>query len=282
VHSVRLSEKLDIDVITSRSSPSFLGVTFDSKPAALRQLLIVKEIVGCYEHRKGVVGLDIGSKYSHLSVILAHASIKAVRLDIVPRDDKRNFILGNGQKMPFKRGAFDFVVISHVLAHVSDLEMFLEQVSYVLKPEGKAFVLQSNRYGWWKFWGYYIRRNDRSHHYRTLDIWDIHRSFSRVSLNIRKMYSPYYFYIHSKISDLFFALDRKLEGKIPNVFATQWIIVAEKKSMDPEIKSDSQQPNFLLRATMTTVAIIQSILVKSLELSLRTFLNLKEKLFSIS
>jgi ubiquinone/menaquinone biosynthesis C-methylase UbiE len=276
--AVRLSKTLDVDSIVASSCPSFLGVEFDSKPAALRQLLMVKEIVNYYEHKKNVLGLDIGSKYSHLCSMLAHGGIQILRLDIVPRDDSRDFILGDGHSMPFKKEVFDFVVISHVLAHVADLEIFLEQVNYVLKPEGRAFILQSNRYGWWKFWGYYIRRNDRAHHYRTLDVWDMERNLSNASINIEKMYSPYYFYLHSKISERFFKLDRKLEGKIPNIFATQWLIVAVKISKEGIEGSNSRQPTTFVRAGVTAVATVQSLLIKSLELSLRTLRYLKRKL----
>jgi hypothetical protein len=44
-----MSEPLDIDAIVASDAPAFNGVQFDSKPAALRQLLIVSEVIESVE-----------------------------------------------------------------------------------------------------------------------------------------------------------------------------------------------------------------------------------------
>ena len=55
------------------------------------------------------------------------------------------------------------------------LDSFMKELHRVLKPNGLHFILQNNRYGWWKYWGYYLKRNDRKYHFRTFSIWDIKR-----------------------------------------------------------------------------------------------------------
>ena len=155
---------LDIDRITETSSPLFNGVQFASKPAALRQLLVAEEILAHMTTQEAAIGVDIGSKYADLTKILGAYSLRCMRLDVEIRDRHGEFVLGNGECMPFRDGSLDYVVLSHVLAHVEDLEAFLSEIERILKPGGMAFILQSNRYGWWKFWSYYLRRNDRRVH----------------------------------------------------------------------------------------------------------------------
>ena len=115
----------------------------------------------------GVVGVDVGSKYCHLRELLAEKGLQCYRLDVCPREDKRGMVVGNGRRIPFKDYCLDFMVTSHVLAHIDILVEFLSEASRVLKPRGRLYILQSNGLGWWKFWGYYIVRNDRKAPFRT-------------------------------------------------------------------------------------------------------------------
>lgn len=47
----------------------------------------------------------------------------------------------NGEALLFEDGAFDYVVLSHVIAVVDDPERLVEEVLRVLKPKGRMFLL---------------------------------------------------------------------------------------------------------------------------------------------
>lgn len=47
----------------------------------------------------------------------------------------------NGETLLFPGEAFDYVILSHVIAVVEDPEKLLEEVHRVLKPTGKVFIL---------------------------------------------------------------------------------------------------------------------------------------------
>jgi len=47
----------------------------------------------------------------------------------------------NGEQLSFPGNAFDYVVLSHVLAVVDNPEKLLDEVHRVLKPNGKVFIL---------------------------------------------------------------------------------------------------------------------------------------------
>jgi phosphatidylethanolamine/phosphatidyl-N-methylethanolamine N-methyltransferase len=47
----------------------------------------------------------------------------------------------NGETLGFPEAAFDYVVLSHVIAVVADPEKLLKEVNRVLKPGGKIFIL---------------------------------------------------------------------------------------------------------------------------------------------
>ena len=244
----------------------------ESRPAAFRHKLIAKEIVEAFEMSAGLVGLDLGSKYPHVGRMLEEADFTVIRLDLVPRDGGGIFIQADGQEMPFKKESLDFVVVSHVLAHVKDVDRLMKEIHRILKPTGRLLILQSNRYGWWKLWGYHLKRNDRKFHLRAFDYWEIRKLISSHGMAAEKIYAPYHFYLHSKLSAAFFRLDMKLSGRVPNIFATQWIIVARKTSKLGQ-EGITGSPPTIIRGFLFVVATLHSLFVKFLELYTREILN---------
>ena len=180
---------LDIDRITAPAEPVFADVSFRTRPAALRQLLLLREIVANFDQTRTTMGLDIGSKQADLTRMLGSFGLRCVRLDIEGRDDPEGFMLADGERMPFRDGAFDYLV----MAHVEHVDRLLSECRRILKPGGKVFILQANRYGWWKFWRYYLRRKYRKYHWRTFDILDIRHQLASHGIQIRKMFGPYHF-----------------------------------------------------------------------------------------
>lgn len=267
-----MREPLAIDAIVASDAPSFNDVQFDSKPAALRQLLIVSEVIESVGSRANdarlPVGVDIGSKYDDLRHILSAFGIRCMRLDVVPRGPSPAFVVARGERMPFPDDSIDFVVLSHVLAHVLNVDALMAEVERVLASHGAIVCLQANRFGWWKFWSYYLRRNDRAVHYRTFDVWDMRSLFARHGLEIRKMYAPYHFYLHAKYSDRFWRLDRRLQGRIPLSFATHWIAVGGHRRSAARVRVPHALP--LIRALMAVVAVFHAVALKAIELAIRT------------
>ena len=263
------SPLLDIDTITAQDAPGFAGVTFDSKPAALRQLLIVKEIVEAFPALDGLIGLDIGSKFADLSTMLRAYGIRTVRLDTERRESSDEFLVADGERMPFSTACFDFGVLAHVMAHVDNIESLLSEAGRIIRPGGKLFILQANRFGWWKFWGYYLRRNDRRSHRRTFALWDIRNALARHGFRIDKLYPPYYFYLHSKMSDLFYRVDRRFGPRVPNLIATQWVVVASRVPETELPLPLIPVPNVVAQGALTSFAFAQALGVKAMELGLR-------------
>lgn len=252
----------------------------ESKPATFRHRLIAEEIIEAFGRRKGLVGLDLGSKYPCVGQILERVNSTVIRLDLARRDGGGIFIQADGQQLPFRDRSFDFVVVSHVLAHVQSVERLMKEIRRVLKPSGRAFILQSNRYGWWKLWGYHLKKNDRKFHLRAFDYWDIRKLVAFHGMALEKVFAPYHFYLHSKLSQVFFRLDMKLSGKVPKIFATQWLIVARKTDTLPHQEIIGSPPD-IVRTLLFGVAILHSLLIKSLELYVRQVLKKKSSFRAI-
>ncbi len=47
----------------------------------------------------------------------------------------------NGESLYFRDGSFDYIVLSHVIAVVDKPDKLLEEISRVLKPDGRVFIL---------------------------------------------------------------------------------------------------------------------------------------------
>jgi len=252
-----------------KTKPMFEGITFDSRPAAMRHLLLADEISSHYA-ASGAVGLDIGSKYGLLRRILAGRNIDLQRLDVVDREDKDGLHLGDGRHLPFDDGKFDFAVLAHVLAHVEDLPQLMSEIRRVLKPAGRLIILQNNRYGWWKYWGYYIKGNDRAFHYRTFSKWRIEDFLRENGFDVQTMKSPYYFYLHSKFSDFCYNFDRSHGSKIPRWMATQWLITTGRAETVPASPKPIKLP-VLLRPFVEAFAFVHAVAMKAFELVVRRF-----------
>ena len=266
----QILDTIDIGIIDHKKKPNIFGVKFDSQPAAMRHLLVAKKIIERQGHKIKPIGLDIGSKYGYLRKILSNFGIETKRLDVVDRNDNEGLIIGNGKSLPFKNNSLDFVVVSHVLAHVDNLTPFMLEINRTLKIGGDLIILQNNRYGWWKYWGYYIRGNDRAFHYRTFSSWDIRELLRKNNMELKEMKSPYYFYLHSKFSNFCFKFDRKFSHLIPNWLATQWLIVAVKSAKISYSNTPIKIPLYT-RILIEPIAFCHALIMKKFELILRVF-----------
>jgi phosphatidylethanolamine/phosphatidyl-N-methylethanolamine N-methyltransferase len=92
--------------------------------------------------------LEIGvGNGSHLQLYKKHRVVaidtSPVMLEIAAKHNLQHaeLLQMNGEAVLFDDGRFDYVVLSHVLAVVDDPEQLLQEVSRVLRPNGRIFIL---------------------------------------------------------------------------------------------------------------------------------------------
>ena len=73
--------------------------------------------------------LDIGCGYSANKYARVISDVQ----DLSDHYKDRNFIKISGKELPFKDKEFDFVITSHVLEHVEDPKLFLDEIQRVAK-----------------------------------------------------------------------------------------------------------------------------------------------------
>jgi phosphatidylethanolamine/phosphatidyl-N-methylethanolamine N-methyltransferase len=87
------------------------------------------------------------------------------------KHQRRNIQLSqmNGEALSFPDEAFDYVVLSHVIAVVEDPERLLEEVHRVLKPKGKVFILNHfTPKNWLKYLDLSFERISRLFHFKSV------------------------------------------------------------------------------------------------------------------
>jgi len=85
-------------------------------------------------------GTKEGDKATHIE-----ANVVAIDIDLKPIHDDIEYVLGDGFRLPFRTGSFDYVSCSQVLEHVPNTDQFVAEFSRVLKPDGVALVDFPNR-----------------------------------------------------------------------------------------------------------------------------------------
>ncbi len=95
--------------------------------------------VGCGEGR-GISWLAPRStNYSAIDKIVP------VVEDLKKKYPQGNFVSGNIPPLPYNDNTFDCVVSFQVIEHIADDELFLKEISRVLKPNGLALITTPNR-----------------------------------------------------------------------------------------------------------------------------------------
>lgn len=99
-----------------------------------------------------LVGCGSGDEMSILA-----KNHQAVGMDISPvaiyKSKKKyphfKYVLGDAQKMPFKKSEFDCLVCSEVIEHLADEAKFLKEAHRVLKPKGRLILTTPNWFSWY-------------------------------------------------------------------------------------------------------------------------------------
>jgi demethylmenaquinone methyltransferase / 2-methoxy-6-polyprenyl-1,4-benzoquinol methylase len=96
--------------------------------------LVARAILECGVPAEAVVGLDPSRG------MLAENQ----------RNQRVPLVQGLGERLPFREGAFDFVVMGYALRHVADLALLFSEFRRVLRPGGSVLILEISkpRSGW--------------------------------------------------------------------------------------------------------------------------------------
>jgi SAM-dependent methyltransferase len=112
------------------------------------------EMYGHLEARAGQRLLDVACGSGMLVALAERQGLTAVGLDISKvavhsgrrQHGLRRMVIGAGENLPFKDGAFDLVAVIGSLEHFFDPAQGAREVRRVLKPGGKAVILVPNTF----------------------------------------------------------------------------------------------------------------------------------------
>jgi SAM-dependent methyltransferase len=94
--------------------------------------------------------LDVGAGSGTLAEALAGAGAQVVALDVSDRrlagTRRVPFVLGRGERLPFRDGSFDGVASSNVLEHVEDTWGSIDELLRVCAPGGVVYLSWTNWY----------------------------------------------------------------------------------------------------------------------------------------
>jgi phosphatidylethanolamine/phosphatidyl-N-methylethanolamine N-methyltransferase len=116
-------------------------IEFFLKPQKKR---FFKEINSCPPGRLLEIGIGNGSNlnyYNRHEIVGVDTSRRMLHQAQKQLKDNIQLFHMNGETLSFPNDAFDYVILSHVIAVVENPEKLLEEVYRVLKPNGKVFIL---------------------------------------------------------------------------------------------------------------------------------------------
>jgi len=95
------------------------------------------------------LGAGAGSLMSYeyaCSVVCVDSDKDAFANPYAPQSVVRR-VIALGEALPFPASSFDLVLCHHVLEHITNVSETLQEISRVLKPDGRLFVSVPNGYG---------------------------------------------------------------------------------------------------------------------------------------
>lgn len=134
--------------------------------------ILIKEVNALPSGKLLEVGVGNGS---HLHLYRSHkvtgidTSQKMLERAGKSKCESMKLIQMNGEDLSFPSGAFDYVVLSHVIAVVDDPEKLLEEAYRVLKPNGKVFILNHfTPLNWLRHCDSFFKRFSKIFHFRSV------------------------------------------------------------------------------------------------------------------
>jgi SAM-dependent methyltransferase len=143
---VPLPATLRTDPVTQRVDFSCNASIYDRRHGAILALDIARKLVSIGELPPGGSVLDIGAGTGRVAIAFAILGYKTVALEpALPMlnelrhktiEGKVYAVAGEAERLPFRAGSFDAVILARVLYLMTDWHAVLQQACDVLKPNG--------------------------------------------------------------------------------------------------------------------------------------------------
>jgi phosphatidylethanolamine/phosphatidyl-N-methylethanolamine N-methyltransferase len=107
--------------------------------------------------------------YKTHNIIGIDTSLTMLEMAEKKKNEHIELLQMNGEMLLFPDEAFDYIILSHVIAVVDDPEKLLEEIYRVLKPDGKIFILNHfTPNNWLKHVDFLSQSVSRIFHFRSV------------------------------------------------------------------------------------------------------------------
>lgn len=111
------------------------------------------ERLGGLDFFRGRNVLDLGCGDGEDALAISKYAKKVTALDIAKNNnwgrikpENLTFVIGNGEKLPFRSGQFNAVFEKDTLHHVDDLEKVMGEIKRVVSKKARIILVEGNRY----------------------------------------------------------------------------------------------------------------------------------------
>ncbi|MEW6295737.1 MAG: class I SAM-dependent methyltransferase [Candidatus Diapherotrites archaeon] len=196
-------EKFLIDLMPKKKIENVLEIGFGSG-------IIIKKLAA-KNYYKSIFGMDLSfeaAKYLKKSTNIKYTKVKV--------------LVGDLDNIPFKKGAFDLVILSHVLEHIHNPSKALIECKKILKEDGYLLISFPNNMSLWPLaeavFDKTLAPKDYSlkeQHIQQLNNFNVTKILKKEGFKINKSGTLYLFslpvsVLSEKISNFLFIIDKLL------------------------------------------------------------------------
>ena len=99
--------------------------------------------------RGRVLNIGTGDSWLARAIINNNKAIELFEIDVMVQAGASVTVVGNGERLPFKNDSFAGVIASDVLEHVNHPALLMSEISRVLKPNGRLYLVVPLERAWW-------------------------------------------------------------------------------------------------------------------------------------
>lgn len=162
----------------------------------------------------------------------------------------RPLIVADAHNMPFKSGAFDYVIASHIIEHMDDPERFCSELQRVAK---RGFIASPTELAehmfYWSFHKWYVNKvNDKLILHPKVNVPNIFGDLFHYLYE----YNPWYARFHRSLPDMFW-MEYEWAGKINIEIADHSPLVLDDPEVLKKMVIPHESPVTSAKRTATTV-----------------------------
>jgi ubiquinone/menaquinone biosynthesis C-methylase UbiE len=121
----------------------------DEKSRKVKTSKIVSILKANYPKLKSATIVDIGTGAGYIAQGLANNSKKVISVDVT--DERKvkkgyKFVLVKDERLPFDDNSIDIIISNHVIEHVQDQLLHIQEMHRVLKKGGIIYLATPNKY----------------------------------------------------------------------------------------------------------------------------------------